>query len=50
MVSPRPITNPGEICSELERAAKERTTAELKALLPLFESELAAVMRFLDSR
>jgi CheY-like chemotaxis protein/HPt (histidine-containing phosphotransfer) domain-containing protein len=40
----------GDLCDEIERAAKAQSAGELKALLPLFHAELDAVLKFLDSR
>jgi CheY-like chemotaxis protein/HPt (histidine-containing phosphotransfer) domain-containing protein len=40
----------GDLCSEMEGAAMAGRTDELKALLPLFLTELNAVLLFLDSR
>ena len=39
----------GELCAEMERAGKAGDTRELNALLPRFESELAAVDKYIES-
>jgi HPt (histidine-containing phosphotransfer) domain-containing protein len=40
----------GELCAEMEQAGKAKQTAELAALLPSFEAEMAAVNEYLDRR
>jgi HPt (histidine-containing phosphotransfer) domain-containing protein len=39
----------GELCAEMEQAGKAGDTQALNALLPRFESELAAVNQYIDS-
>lgn len=39
----------GEICAEIESQAKAGAAADVEALMPRLESELDAVMRYLDS-
>lgn len=38
----------GELCTQMEQAGKTGDTAELEALLPKFEQELAMVEGFLE--
>ncbi|HEX7440207.1 MAG TPA: response regulator, partial [Caldimonas sp.] len=40
----------GDLCARIEELAQARKAGELKALLPLFEAEWAAVLRSLDQR
>ncbi|MDO8466158.1 MAG: ATP-binding protein, partial [Gallionella sp.] len=40
----------GELCAAMEKAGKDGDTAELAALLPQFEQELAGVEDFLEGR
>ncbi|MBA2547717.1 MAG: PAS domain S-box protein [Burkholderiaceae bacterium] len=40
----------GDLCAQIEEVAGGRKTGKLKALLPLFQTESEAVLRFLDSR
>jgi HPt (histidine-containing phosphotransfer) domain-containing protein len=40
----------GDLCARIEELAQARKAGELKALLPLFEAEWAAVRRSLDQR
>jgi PAS domain S-box-containing protein len=39
-----------DLCAEIERVATSGRVDEFKVLLPLFETELDAVLRFLDAR
>jgi len=40
----------GDLCAQIEEVAGGRKTGKLTALLPLFQTESEAVLRFLDSR
>ncbi len=40
----------GDLCAQIEEVAGGRKTGKLTALLPLFQAESEAVLRFLDSR
>jgi two-component system, sensor histidine kinase and response regulator len=40
----------GDLCAQVEQGAEAGRSGELKALLPLFEAESIAVLRFLEPR